>query len=97
MAGYPSRRSEDRIFKEEFETEAENYVKNIPFVYETSLVQKIVRMFCKITFKDAANFGYNKAKKEYETKLKILTEDRDKLLVENERLEDKVGELSECY
>ena len=44
-----------------FEKEANEYIKKIPFVHGPELVRKIVRMFCKDTFKNGAEFGYNKA------------------------------------
>ena len=51
----------------------------------------------KNNFQKGAEFGYNKAKEEYEVKLKVLTENRDELLAEIESLEERVGELKECY
>ena len=45
----------------DFEKEADEYIKKIPFVHGPELVRKIVRKFCKDTFKNGAEFGYNKA------------------------------------
>lgn len=41
------------MLKEELDKEVEEYIKNIPFVYETDLVKKIVRMYCE----DAIKYG----------------------------------------
>lgn len=41
--------------------------------------------------------GEKKVKEEYEVKIKALTLNRDELLTEIERLEERVDELKECY
>lgn len=44
-----------------------------------------------------AGFGYSKAKEEYEKRINVLTQNRDELLSELEKLEERIGELEECY
>lgn len=51
----------------------------------------------ELIYKKGVLDGYNKANEEYEIRMKELSKNRDELLAEIERLEERVGELSECY
>ena len=78
-----------------FEKEAEKYAQDMAMYYE-STHGSVPSQFEKYLRK-AVEYGYNKANEEYEARMKVLTQNRDELLAEIERLEERVGELEECY
>lgn len=79
-----------------FEKEAEEYVQGLTMYYASVHRGSIPSQFEKYLRK-AVELGFNKAKEEYEKRINVLTQNRDELLSEIEKLEERIGELEGCY